>query len=642
MKKRKIFVGLLLGAAAFGLAACTTGGNSTTSGENTPSTTQGVTPTTSNTTPSGDNTQSTPTAQKYTVKYYAVVGDEDAVEVTAAAQEVEEGKTTTAPEAKLAKDGYKIAGYFTNEGCGEEFKFTTTITKNTKVYVKYETLSTYDTLAASTNKVLAYDFSTATTLTEGNEFGATTPTLLTNDTTNVKVENGAVSLAKNNFLVDFGKTLGTGVINAYFEVTFKAVKTKEAWLQLTGDSYTKTSTEVLALRTDGSSKLAYRVDGDADITNANSPTITQNSTYKILMTIDTAEQTLTLKVDDTVIYENVAITANSFKGLKFTAKSDGTSSKVIDNVAVTFETKQTGALVAAKNEVIGLIDTYKASTAYTELDTAVKTAIDNKIATFKKNVSDAADADAVATVKTAWNTFVAADKYYVPVKAYTAANTAAEGVADAKMVIIEGTDAEKTAVLAAVSFDGYDLGDIYSDAGLTTKATIADVANGKTLYAAVTKQGEKTKYEFKAADLTSTTDNEKIAAGELKVGTDNAFTIVSDGNATYRVKESAVYAIELGKKFTSYIKVTLRDAATITVYAGSTNGTNKTTGFGVYTDTAGTTLAKDVTAVDVTGNGSAPGQKLEFAIAAAGTYYIGYTESARGGRIFSITIDYSK
>ena len=39
--------------------------------------------------------------------------------------------------------------------------------------------------------------------------------------------------------------------------------------------------------------------------------------------------------------------------------------------------------------------------------------------------------------------------------------------------------------------------------------------------------------------------------------------------------------------------------------------------------------------VDVTG------QKMEFAIAAAGTYYIGYTESQRAGRIYSITIDYT-
>lgn len=622
MKKRKVFVGLLLGAAAFGLAACTTGGNSTTSGENTPSTTQGVTPTTSNTTPSGDNTQSNPTAQKYTVKYYAVVGDDDAVEVTAAAQEVEEGKTTTAPEAKLAKDGYKVAGYFTDEGCGEEFKFTTTITKNTKVYVKYEALSTYDLLAASTNKVVAYDFSTATTLTEGNEFGATTPTLLTNDTTNVKVENGAVSVAKNNFLVDFGKTLGTGVINAYFEVTFKGVKNKEGWLQLNGDSYINGSAEVLGLRTDTSNKLAYRVDGGDDITNSNSPTISQNSTYKILMTIDTADQTLTVKIDDTVLYDKVAITATQLRGIKFTAKSGGEAPKVVDNIAVTFESKDATALVAAKNEAVGVINTYKASDSYTGLDKAVQGAIDTKIAEFKKSISEAADANAVATVKTEWNTFAAEDKYFVPVKAYTAVGTAAANATDYKIVIISADD-DKAKKLEAVSFAGYTLGKIYSDAEMTTEATVTDIASGKTLYAKVT-ESNVTSYSVSYSDFDATTGATNLSGQEK-----NGFKVSAEADNKVIIASNSVKFGSDGSTSKNYISIQLT-AGTYTVKVNAKSGS---------TGSAATFAVNAGTATSLTfQNDAASDQTTEITLTETTTVYF-YRNGGKTINLYSININ---
>jgi hypothetical protein len=72
------------------------------------------------------------------------------------------------------------------------------------------------------------------------------------------------------------------------------------------------------------------------------------------------------------------------------------------------------------------------------------------------------------------------------------------------------------------------------------------------------------------------------------------------------------------------------------MHAGSTGKDNTTAGFGIYTDNQGKNLATGVTAQSVTGTDT----ELTFNISAAGTYYIGYTESGRAGRILSIDVQY--
>ena len=475
MKKRKIFVGLLLGAAAFGLAACTTGGNSTTSGENTPSTTQGVTPTTSNTTPSGDNTQSNPTAQKYTVKYYAVVGDDDAVEVTAAAQEVEEGKTTTAPEAKLAKDGYKIVGYYTNEGCGEEFKFTTTITKNTKVYVKYVELSKYDELAASTNKVVAYDFNTATTVTKVTtlEFDSTTneASIKTNSDA-IKVQNDALTFGdvNGNALIDFGKKLeSSAVYSVYYEMTFRAVESSSGSIaQLngtTGSGYIN----VFELR-NNKGKLAYNAEGKGNTDSA--LTIAANATIKVLIELDTADGQLTVDVNGTKIYD-AQTNITGINGIKF--QQDTAKSKFdVDNVAVAFEEKKASEIVAAKKAAIAQADAYLASTAYTGLDEKIKDVVTTDIESFKKDVNKATSLEGengLNTLKSQLEAYIACEKFAVTGEGYSAPGTSIANVVDYIIVTFPDTNGYYDYLISQVSFSGYILDDIYSDTALTTKAT---------------------------------------------------------------------------------------------------------------------------------------------------------------------------
>jgi len=521
MKKRKIFVGLLLGAAAFGLAACTTGGNSTTSGENTPSTTQGVTPTTSNTTPSGDptpTTPTTPTAQKYTVKYYAVVGDDDATEVTAAAQEVEEGKTTTAPEAKLAKDGYKIVGYYTNEGCGEEFKFTTTITKNTKVYVKYVELSKYDELATSTNKVVAYDFNTATTVTKVStlEFDSTTNEVsIKTNSDAIKVSNDVLTFGDvdGNALIDFGKKLESSAIySVYYEMTFRDVQSQAGSIAQLNGTTGSDYTNVFELR-NNKGKLAYNAEGKGNTDSA--LTITANSTIKVLIELDTADGKLTVDVNGTKIYD-AQTNITGINGIKFQQAISKTKFDV-DNVAVAFKEKAASGLTVAKTDAKDTIDTFMATTTYTNLgetagptsaNAAIKKLIDDTASKAVSDINAATTEAAVATIKANWETFVAAEKPVVTITPYTAADTVYTAGGNYYIAVVSGS----TVDLTSVSFAGANVDKYYTGADLATEYSASAITTATTICAKVSV-AVKTVMTFASTTINSSNDGDQTNLG---------------------------------------------------------------------------------------------------------------------------------
>lgn len=149
-----------------------------------------------------------------------------------------------------------------------------------------------------------------------------------------------------------------------------------------------------------------------------------------------------------------------------------------------------------------------------------------------------------------------------------------------------------------------------------------------------------------SADSISATgkkDKDALAAGAL----DSFFTLVGT-SATVRVNSAGtkVTSIELGKKFTSYIEFTVTGAATITIKAASTGGESTTTGFGVYSTHDTYDPDKGTAPTIVAGNtaqsaSGTAGTDLTFTVSEAGTYYIGYTETARNGRILSVTVTLS-
>ncbi|MBQ9448544.1 MAG: Ig-like domain-containing protein [Acholeplasmatales bacterium] len=122
MKKKKLFVGILMASAVFGLAAC--GGNTGT------------------TTTSGTDTGTTTTqvATKYSVKFM-----DGTTEISTT--EVEEGKkvakpTTNPTKAEDANNTYEFVGWCKDASLTTEFNFETdTISAATTIYAKYAAVS---------------------------------------------------------------------------------------------------------------------------------------------------------------------------------------------------------------------------------------------------------------------------------------------------------------------------------------------------------------------------------------------------------------------------------------------------------------------------------------------------------------------
>ncbi len=137
MKKKKLFVGILMASAVFGLAACNGGdANTTTSG--TPTTT--VTTTTSGTTTSA--------TEKVTVTFETNGGS------TVNSVQVDKGTKLTKPTnpTKTADESkYEFVGWFTDEGLTTEFNFNTELTSNIKLYAKWNKTDKISVVFANTD-----------------------------------------------------------------------------------------------------------------------------------------------------------------------------------------------------------------------------------------------------------------------------------------------------------------------------------------------------------------------------------------------------------------------------------------------------------------------------------------------------------
>ncbi len=634
MKKRKLLFGVLLASAAFSLAACTAKDNKTSTNEEKTSETTPTTPTTTpvESTEESKPVESTPEVEKVTVCFYEVVGSK-ATELTDLEMQIDKGSKVTLPDAsKLAKEGYKIIGYYTSKGAQTAFNFDKAVEDDCDIYIKYEEKGEYDTYADDVHKVCAFDFNTGSMNTGSIEFGAQTPTYSTNEAADAKISGGEVTLTKNTFIVDPAQEMGTGIITMYFELTFNGVANKEAFVQIVGTSATKTKTEVIGLRSDTNSKFAYRLDQSSTDITFGTESIKTATKYKFVVKIDTADAKLNIDLNGENVVKDVEISVDMVKGLKFTAKSNGSTEKVIDNVAILFEAKNPSPIVSAKKQALSNINTYLASETVKAYDEVIQNMITDKANNFKTQIAAATTKEDVEAIEANWNTFKTTEKYLVTVNPYTAANTAETAIAPFKIAALAG----ETPDLSVVEYSLYEVGEFYSDAALTTAYTPAAVNANTPLYVKVTKCEAKSTYSFKASDLTATADNEKFAAGSYLLGTDKFFTLVSNGTAVKRYKEEAVYAIELEKSFNNYIMITTTGACTIKMHAGSTSSSNTTSGFGVYTD-KGKTVASGTSAQTAE---KTTDTELVFNISAAGTYYIGYTESGRAGRILSIDVIY--
>ncbi len=156
MKKRKLFVGVLLASAAFSLAACTGNNNDTT-------TSAGTTPATT-TTSNETTTTTSQTVQKYTVTFDSKGGKTvNAVEVNAGAKVQQPTNPTKERDAQYT---YVFDKWCTDEACTTAFNFETAITGNIKLYAKWNTTVnqytvTYESNGGSNVDTAAVDYNTA-------------------------------------------------------------------------------------------------------------------------------------------------------------------------------------------------------------------------------------------------------------------------------------------------------------------------------------------------------------------------------------------------------------------------------------------------------------------------------------------------
>ena len=640
MKKRKILLGLALAAAAvFSLSAC---------GEDKPAdptpTTQGGEGTTPDTKPDGDKGTGggtvTPTTQKFDVKFM-----NGTTELTDLKQSVEkDGKVTKPAKDKLPTQTGKRFDFWSADGGVTAYNFDDPVTSAVQLDAVFVDANEYDTLAASANKIVALDFyNDAVPTVEKVSFDADALTINTNNAENKVTNDGRYHIEKDNLNVVFGdkKITTTGVLTAYFEVSFDAIANGEAFFQVDGTSAGKENTEVFGLRVtsgDNKGKIGYRLDGGTEIPS--NVSVTANTLFKIKVVIDTADGKASYAVDGTTIAENIAININAIRGLKFTAKNTGASKKNVDNIVATFEAKTADPVVTAKAAAIAELDGKTLST-----DAAIKAAEEAKIATAKTAIGAATTVDDVNAAKQTALTYIDATKYTLTVKAYTAANAALEGSTDVVKVYL-GTD---TVSIDDVEFTGYSVEKIYTDATLATEYVPAALTANTVVYAKVASSSLAGSWS--AADLTVTAaDKDKAIAA----GTELTSICSTVGTVTCKLNgdENACIGYEVKQNGNGSIKIEVPTGKTVTVtlLLRSTSGSNTSDGIGVYNgDTAvvPTTFTPDssdtTSAVDANGVITIKGTKDVTVVytLAAGTYTLKNNASStnnRGFRVYGITV----
>ena len=342
-------------------------------------------------------------------------------------------------------------------------------------------------------------------------------------------------------------------------------------------SLTSAYSRVFELRTD-SGKFGYSFDGNTKV--ASTLAVTAGANYKcdIILNTSTGKVSATVTNADgvtTKIADNVTSNIKAVNGLKIQAAA--TSLKSIDNLVATFEEMAADPVVTAKAAAIKTIDDYLASAAYTDLaattatadQKAIKALIDKQVTVSKKAINDATDATAVSTASATWTTFQNADKFVVTVDAYSAANVKVDSVDPYKIAVVANDKINTT----NISFDGYAIKGIYTNAALDASFDANTAITNKTELCALVEVATSTELKF-----TAVTDS-AISAGTKIVG-DSVVELKSVGNSSsvFKGDTAAVAQDNSGKSFeyaavitktntdSIYYTLTAQEAVKVTVY----------------------------------------------------------------------------
>ena len=386
MKKRGILLGLALaGLFAFSLSSCS-GDNSKTPSNNTPST--------------GENDGGNTVTQKYSITYHTTHGTapaavanvtklpttlptltddeydfmgwsatENGNDVVTAGATISKNTDLyavwlakarftatyhtaygTAPETlnnvkalpdtlpTLTDDNYNFGGWSATENGTEALTAGTSITANADLYAIWTEKTTYEKIVSSTNKVLSYDFNSATTVEKVDtlSFDSTAPTIKRNSHS-IKVNNGVLTFGDvtASAIIDFGANLeASAIYSIYFEVKFTNAKANDgSFFELNGKTGSAYS-NVFELR-NNVAKLAYNAEGNGNTdTSINTP---GGTLLKVLIELDTADSKLVVTANGTKIYD-AGTNIIGINGLKF-IQNTAVCKFDIDNVAVAYVEK---------------------------------------------------------------------------------------------------------------------------------------------------------------------------------------------------------------------------------------------------------------------------------------------------------------
>lgn len=300
------------------------------------------------------------------------------------------------------------------------------------------------------------------------------------DTHYVKVENGkAVLVTPNakpstNLNVVFGSG-ATGVVKGYFEVSdFTSGITGYTPIQFVG----ATGNEIFGLRADTSWK--YRLNGGSAVTPAQTIAINAN---KIYFEYDNASNSITVKIDDTVLVEDLALTGDNLKGIKFATGDGNSKSFSVDNMVVVNTPYDVASLKAIKDaQVTAIMNSKYVLTMQDVTDQGLTGEAD--IVTYATAVDDAksaydtavgADGLTVEQLNTAYDTFDNAIKLaiatfgdtYFEADARYGATKYTTGTDDATKTAYEALVARKEAAKTDAEVTAQDAIDLFEEIMLT-------------------------------------------------------------------------------------------------------------------------------------------------------------------------------
>ena len=413
MKKRKIFVGVLLAAATISLAACTKSPKKTETTSTDPVTTDttpvttgttpittGTDPVTTGTTPVTTDTTpvTTPAVDQITVTFHRILetGKTEVLKIVS----IDKGTAATPlSDADCAVQGYKFLGWYTTKNATKQYDFTKLLEADTNIYGKYEKNDeVYEGIKASENNILAYDFDDTTASTTLDDYMLEDISVGTGSYAFAQGKLGINCVNDSNYgkvALNMASPIKNGVIRGCFKASTTTVSSVNYITFIGKKSDSGNESYNIGATTNG-----LRYNGAEDKTTV----IAADTEYRYYFVLDLVNNKFTLTVDgNATAVTDIAINFTEFNGIEFGGKKSSALSVTIDNLALEAELASADEVKAAsKVELKALYDAYAETDNIDDTEfEAITTAYNNGISSIDAATTVDAANEALEAAKTA-------------------------------------------------------------------------------------------------------------------------------------------------------------------------------------------------------------------------------------------------